>query len=130
MALLGMKYCRSLLAQLNEPVSAIPGRHRENLVDYVSVSLISSCLPDYISSYSFPLVFLPLTCNPRLEVFMVWEMTLVPSDEAISMLFCDISGALSLPACLLSLCPSDAQHTDALRLRAFGAVFPVSTLQV
>ena len=90
----------------------------------------SSCLSDYISSYSFPLVFLPLTCNPRSEVFVVWEMTLAPSDEAISLFFCDISGVLSPSACLLSICPSDTQHTNTLRLSAFRAVFHVSTLQV
>ena len=44
MALVGMRYCRSLLAQLNEPVPAIPGRYRENLVDYVSVSLVQFML--------------------------------------------------------------------------------------
>ena len=44
MALLSMKHCRSLLAQLNEPVPAIPGRRGENLVDYVSVSLIQFML--------------------------------------------------------------------------------------
>ena len=44
MALVGMKYCRSLLAQLNERVPAIPGSRKENLVNYVSVSLIQFML--------------------------------------------------------------------------------------
>lgn len=43
-ALVGMKYCRSLLTQLNEHVPAIPGSRKENLVNYVSVSLVQFML--------------------------------------------------------------------------------------
>ena len=131
-ALVGMKYCRSLLAQLNERVPAIPGSRKENLVNYVRVSLIQFLLiwlhfflQEEITVFLLYFCHWPVTPDQRSSWSGRWlwlhQMRLFPCSSVTFLEFC-----LHLLACFLSvLLTHSTQTPSGLVLSRLSSMSPL-----